>query len=106
MRAKRLLSVDHYDACAWPTVETSALELLRRGARRPRARCRCLEDSYDSLSHYLLWDEPGTMRLFCVDGGPRHSHSLADDRLPRDALLSAPAGERQRGIALISAAIS
>ena len=31
---------------------------------------------------------------------------LADDGLPRDALLSAPAGERQRGIALISAAIS
>ena len=46
------------------------------------------------------------MRLICVEGGPRHSHSLADDGLPRDALLSAPAGERQRGIALISAAIS
>jgi hypothetical protein len=45
------------------------------------------------------------MGLICVEGGPKHSH-LADGGLPRDALLSAPAGERQRGIALISAAIS
>ena len=46
------------------------------------------------------------MGLICVEEGPKHLHSLADDGLPRDALLSAPAGERQRGIALISAAIS
>ena len=36
---------------------------------------RELEDSYDIVSHCLVWDEPGTMRLVCVEGGPKHSHS-------------------------------
>ena len=42
---------------------------ILEGDDRP-GNVRELEDSYDSLSHYLVWDEPGTVRLICVEGRP------------------------------------